>query len=97
MQEQGPHLYELQPSANFFDCKAMAIGARSQSARTYLERNIAAVEASTVEGLAQHVLRALRDCLPAEVELTPQNTTLCIVGADREFTIYEDDKVCVLF
>jgi 20S proteasome alpha/beta subunit len=39
-QEHGPHIYSVDPSANFYDCKAMAIGARSQSARTYLERNI---------------------------------------------------------
>ncbi|KAK2141807.1 hypothetical protein LSH36_1037g00075 [Paralvinella palmiformis] len=37
---QGPHVYQTCPSANFFDCKAMAIGARSQSARTYLEKHL---------------------------------------------------------
>ena len=26
----GPHIYQTCPSANYFDCKAMAIGARSQ-------------------------------------------------------------------
>eukprot|EP00124_Ichthyophonus_hoferi_P000553 Ihof_evm6s21 gene=Ihof_evmTU6s21 len=36
--ENGPRVYHICPSANYFDCKAMAIGARSQSARTYLER-----------------------------------------------------------
>ena len=36
--DQGPHIYQTCPSANYFDCKAMAIGARSQSARTYLEK-----------------------------------------------------------
>ena len=38
IQEQGPHIYQTCPSANYYDCKAMAIGARSQSARTYLEK-----------------------------------------------------------
>merc|ERR1711993_153942 len=33
----GPHIYQVCPSANFYDCKAMSIGARSQSAKTYLE------------------------------------------------------------
>ena len=33
-----PHIYQTCPSANVYDCKAMAIGARSQSARTYLEK-----------------------------------------------------------
>ena len=38
--DKGPHIYQTCPSANFFDCKAMAIGARSQSARTYLEKHL---------------------------------------------------------
>ncbi|KAJ8315405.1 hypothetical protein KUTeg_007555, partial [Tegillarca granosa] len=36
--EMGPHIYQTCPSANYYDCKSMAIGARSQSARTYLEK-----------------------------------------------------------
>jgi len=35
-------LYEFAPSGNFNEFHAMAIGARSQSARTYLERQVAA-------------------------------------------------------
>ena len=37
--EAGPHVYYICPSSNFYECKCMAIGARSQSARTYLERH----------------------------------------------------------
>ncbi len=40
IQEKGPHLYTIDPSSNYADCKAMAIGARSQSAKTYLERHV---------------------------------------------------------
>ena len=36
----GTHLYQTCPSANFYECKSMAIGARSQSARTYLEKHL---------------------------------------------------------
>ena len=39
-QDQGPHIYQTCPSANYYDCKAMAIGARSQSARTYVEKHL---------------------------------------------------------
>ncbi|TNN63348.1 Proteasome subunit alpha type-1 [Liparis tanakae] len=38
--DMGPHIFQTCPSANYFDCKAMSIGARSQSARTYLERSM---------------------------------------------------------
>lgn len=46
LQATGPHIYEVQPSANWFDCKSMAIGARSQSARTYLEREMTSISES---------------------------------------------------
>ena len=37
--QSGPHLYEFSPSGNSFEYYAMSIGARSQSAKTYLEKN----------------------------------------------------------
>ncbi len=46
VQDQGPHVYQAMPDAMTYDCKSMAIGARSQSARTYLEKNLAAIHAS---------------------------------------------------
>ena len=37
--ESGPHLYEFAPSGNSYEYYAMSIGARSQSAKTYLEKH----------------------------------------------------------
>ena len=48
----------------------MAIGARSQSARTYLEKSLDEVGDCELEPLVAHGLRALRDTLPNEVDLT---------------------------
>ena len=48
----------------------MAIGARSQSARTYLERHLDDFSDATREELIRHALRALRDTLPNDIELT---------------------------
>jgi 20S proteasome subunit alpha 6 len=90
----GPHIYQVDPSANTFDCKAMGIGARSQSAKTYLERNLDAILASgSVEELVRHALLALRDCLPSETELTAANCCVAVVGPDMKFTIYTEDAV----
>lgn len=33
----GPHIFETCPSGNYYEYEAYSIGARSQSARTYLE------------------------------------------------------------
>jgi len=48
----------------------MAIGARSQSARTYLEKNLDTFPDCNQDELIKHCMRALRDTLPNEVELT---------------------------
>ncbi|KAF6028254.1 PSMA1 [Bugula neritina] len=89
----GPHIYQTCPSANYFDCKAMSIGARSQSARTYLEKHLESYPDSSEEELVKHGLRALRDTLPNEVDLNTKNTTVAIVGADSQMKIYEDADV----
>lgn len=89
----GPHIYQTCPSANYFDCKAMAIGARSQSARTYLEKHLDGFKACSLHDLVRHGLRALRECLPNEVELNNKNASVAIVGKDMDFTVFEDDAV----
>lgn len=91
--EQGTHIYQTCPSANYFDCKAMAIGSRSQSARTYLEKHLDEFKECDLQELIKHGLRALRDTLPNEVELNMKNCTVAAVGVDIEFTIYEDEDV----
>jgi len=35
----GPHLFQTDPSGNYFEYRAMAMGARSQSAKTYIEKH----------------------------------------------------------
>lgn len=89
----GPHIYQTCPSANYFNCKSMAIGSRSQSARTYLEKNLDKFSDTTLDELAKHGLLALRECLPNDTQLTAQNVSIGIVGKDRLFKIYEDDEV----
>jgi len=88
---QGPHIYQTCPSANFYDCKAMAIGARSQSARTYLEKHLDTFPDCTLEELVKHGLRALRDTLPSEVDLTQKNCSIGIAAKDTKFAILDDE------
>ncbi|XP_023664760.1 proteasome subunit alpha type-1 [Paramormyrops kingsleyae] len=91
--DMGPHIFQTCPSANYFDCKAMSIGARSQSARTYLEQKMDRFPDSSLNELVQHGLLALRETLPTEQDLTTKNVSVGIVGKDMEFTIYDDDDV----
>merc|ERR1712203_1300506 len=46
-----------------------------------------------LEELVKHGLRALRDTLPNEVDLTNKNVSIAIVGKDHPFTVYDDAGV----
>nr|CAH7755938.1 unnamed protein product [Callosobruchus chinensis] len=90
--ENGAHIYQTCPSANFYDCKAMSIGARSQSARTYLEKHLDELGPCSLEELIKHGLRALRDTLPPEVDLNTKNVSIGYVGKDIQFKILEEGE-----
>lgn len=70
----------------------MAIGARSQSARTYLEKSVEEFEAANLDDLLMHALKALRDTLPADspTGLTLQNCSAAVLGIDVPFTILDE-------
>lgn len=78
--ERGPHLFEFQPSGMTEEMVAFAIGARSQMARTYLEKNMEAFDDCGREELVRHGLRALKESLVQDRELTVENTSVSIVG-----------------
>jgi 20S proteasome subunit alpha 6 len=85
---QGAHVVYNCPSGNAYAYKAFAMGARSQAARTYLERHFEGFEAASADELARHALRALRATLQ-DGELTEDNCTLAVVSADAPFVILE--------
>ena len=58
----GPCLFETCPSGQFWQCKAMALGARSQAAKTYLERKLDEFPGAGVDELVLHALLALQVC-----------------------------------
>ena len=85
--ESGPHLYEFQPSGMTQEMSACAIGARSQMARTYLERNLDEFQGASKEELVKHGLRALKESLAQDKELTVENTSVAVIGAKTEDTV----------
>ena len=76
IQASGPHLIEFTPAGTMLSYLAMSIGARSQSARTYLERHLSEFAACDAEGLIQHGLKALRETLQQDKDLTVDNTSI---------------------
>jgi 20S proteasome subunit alpha 6 len=100
--QNGTHLYETCPSGNFYAWKTQAIGARAQSAKTYLEKNYTHFENATAEELIKHGLLALREAIShKEGDKEPEplgvkNCSVGIVGLEgtyRVFTILDDAKL----
>ena len=90
--ETGTHLFETCPSANFYEYKAMAIGAKCQSAKTYLEKNFESFENISKDDLIKHGVKALR-ASAAEQELNVQNVSVGIVGADEKFRLLTESEL----
>eukprot|EP01066_Platyproteum_vivax_P002945 Platyproteum_vivax@DN13784_c0_g1_i1.p1 len=89
----GSHLMETCPSGQFYQYIAMAVGGRSQSARTYLESHFKSFDKAPEDELVRHAMRALKASTPAETEMTVENITIAIVGKDQPFAECPPDRV----
>jgi len=85
----GPHLFQTCPSGNVYEYYATAIGARSQSGRTYLEKIFEGLGEMERDDLIMHVVRALSGCVSGDGELTTENGSVAIVGKGEKLTIIE--------
>ncbi|KAH8249042.1 hypothetical protein KR032_005404, partial [Drosophila birchii] len=93
--EKGPHIYQVTPSATFFNCKANSIGSRSQSARTYLDRNLNSFLDCSEDDIICHGINAILGTLPTDEHQsrdTPSqySITVAIVGKNQPFKILSE-------
>jgi 20S proteasome subunit alpha 6 len=88
-------LYLTEPSGNYFEYMAMAIGSRSQTSRTYLEREFESFADCSLDELIKHSLKALASTLAGDTELDAKSASIAIVGKDRAFEIIEGDAIQV--
>jgi len=106
-QNGKPHLYQTCPSGNVFEYYASAIGARSQSGRTYLEKHYETFDQASKDDLIMHALRALSGCVASgssssedkkdedekDSKLTKESGSIAIVGKDQSFVLIEGDEL----
>lgn len=90
--ETGTHLFETCPSANYYEYKAMAIGAKCQSAKTYLEKNFEGFSNVSRDDLIKHGVRALRASAQEE-ELTIHNVSVGVVSKDEKFRVLNAEEL----
>ena len=90
--ETGTHLFETCPSGNFYEYKAMAIGAKCQSAKTYLEKNFESFGSLGRDDLITHGIKALR-ASAAETDLTVNNVSVGVVSKDEKFRLLTETEL----
>jgi len=88
----GPHLYETDPSGVYSEYYAIAIGARSQSSRTYFEHHMSSFKEASLEELTLHALRALQGSAN-DTALTNENVSIAIIGENYPFEILSKEKM----
>jgi 20S proteasome subunit alpha 6 len=62
-------------------------------ARTYLERHLDEFEGASREELIKHALRALKESLSQDKDLTVDNTSVGIGGIGEEFALHEGQDI----
>jgi len=87
----GAHLFETDPSGVYHECYAQAIGARAQSAKTYLEKVYKNFNDCSLDQLIIHALTAIKGA--SQKKLTSRNVVVGFVGIDKKFTILEGDSI----
>ena len=92
--ESGPHVVETGPDGHVAEYAAWAIGGRSQSARSYLEKvgSAAILGAASAQDLVRHGLRALKEAAPKS-ELEHANVSVGVVEVGGEFIILGEAEV----
>ncbi|CAO1636447.1 unnamed protein product [Jaminaea pallidilutea] len=87
---QGPHLYEFSPVGTCFEYYGMSLGARSQSAKSYLEKRLNEFkEEEDLDKLVLHGLNALRETLQQGKELEPNSVSVAVVGPGADVSAAE--------
>lgn len=69
----------------------MAIGDRSQAARTYLEKNLAEFPNANLDQLIMHSIAALRATVHSTVVFSEKSCSISVVGKDYIKNLSEEE------
>eukprot|EP00658_Telonema_sp_P-2_P019494 TRINITY_DN176_c0_g1_i1.p1 TRINITY_DN176_c0_g1~~TRINITY_DN176_c0_g1_i1.p1 ORF type:complete len:275 (-),score=63.59 TRINITY_DN176_c0_g1_i1:444-1268(-) len=94
-EEGKPRLFYAAPTGLFDEYKAHAIGARSQAARTYLERTYEQYPEASIDELVLHGAKALRESA-ADHDVNCKNLSVCVIDVNGNLKTY-DDEACQPF
>lgn len=89
----GSHIYQTLPSGEYYEYKAMAMGSRDQSAKTYLEKNFEHFPGCNAQQLIKHAVKAISVTTEQSTELTLDNLDVTIVGEDQPWKKLSRDEL----
>ena len=87
-------IFELNPSGDCFEFKSFAIGAKSQSAKTYIEKNVESFSNLGVDELIMHGLRAIKSGYKDEKEeMSGKNIEVYALDREEEMRMVSSEVV----
>eukprot|EP00475_Leptophrys_vorax_P012644 TRINITY_DN1903_c0_g1_i2.p1 TRINITY_DN1903_c0_g1~~TRINITY_DN1903_c0_g1_i2.p1 ORF type:complete len:249 (+),score=67.05 TRINITY_DN1903_c0_g1_i2:39-749(+) len=87
--DDGPQLYQIDPSGSYWAWKASAIGKRQLSAKSFLEKRY-----ENIQGLEDAIHTAILTLKEGmEGQVTEHNIEIGVVGEDRKFKILTPQEV----
>ena len=87
--ENGPQLYQIDPSGSYFAWKASAVGKNMSNAKTFLEKRYS--EDMELEDAIHTALLTLKEGF--EGQISGDNVEVAIVGEDKVFRILTPAEV----
>ncbi|KAL4853064.1 Proteasome subunit alpha type-2 [Chlorella vulgaris] len=87
--DNGPQLYQIDPSGSYFAWKASAIGKNMVNAKTFLEKRYS--EDMELEDAIHTALLTLKEGF--EGELSGENIEVAVIGDDRKFRVLTPAEV----
>ena len=87
-------MFELNPAGECFEFQSFAIGAKSQSAKTYIEKHVSEFKGMGVDELIQHGLRAIGSGYKDEKEpMSGKNIEVYSLERDQLFRLVSPEVV----
>jgi len=87
--DQGPQLYQVDPSGSYWAWKASAIGKNSSNAKTFLEKRYS--KAMELEDAINTAILTLKEGF--EGAISEENIEIGVVGEDRKFRVLSTQEV----
>lgn len=87
--DEGPQLYQVDPSGSYWAWKATAIGAKSKACRSFLEKRF--TEDLTIDDAIHTALLTLKEDF--EGTITANNIEVGVVRSDRQFKVLTNEEL----